>query len=135
MKLVPMILLCSLGLLAAQAGAEGSATEAQAVATQTVKTESATRADAPKERIAKSKMRETKMAALVNMHVTNKYQEGNTSLAINKAKPGVVTLRNGAQAVAIHADDGVNQTSATFVVCHPCQPGDSSGSCCAVGCD
>lgn len=154
MKLRPMILLCSLGLLAAHAGAEGSAaTEAQAVAnqsettaihrtagsemiptaTQTIKTESATQADAPKERIVKDKMRETKMAALGNMHVTN--QEGNASLAINKARPGVVTLRNGAQFVAIHADDGVNQTNTTFVVCHPCQPGDSSGSCCAVGCD
>ncbi len=139
MKLRPMILLCSLGLLAAQAGAEGlAATNAQAVAnqseatTQTIKTESATQADAPKESIVKGKMRETKMAALGNMRETNKYQDG-TSLAINKTRPGVVT-RNGAQFVA-RANDGVNQTNATFVVCHPCQPGDKSGSCCAVGCD
>ncbi len=156
MKLRPMILLCSLGLLAAQAGAEGSAaTDAQAAAnqsettairrparsemiptaTQTIKTESATQADVPKEKIVKGKMRETKMAALGNLHVTNKYQEGgNVSLA-DKASPSGVTLRNGAQFVAIHANDGVNQTNTTFVVCHPCQPGDRSGSCCAVGCD
>ncbi len=139
MKLTPMILLCSLGLLATQAGAEGSAaTNAQTVANQSEttpidrKAESTTQADAPKESIVKGKIHETKMAALGDMHETNKYQ-GTASLAINKARASGVT-QNSAKFV-VHANDGVNQTNATFVVCHPCQPGDKSGSCCAVGCD
>ncbi len=119
MKLRPMILLCSLGLLAAQAGAEGFAATDAAVAIQSE--------TPPIHRVTRS---ETKMAALGNM---NNYQEGNASLAINKARPGVVT-RNGVQ-LAKHANDGVNQTNANFVVCHPCQPVDRPGSCCAVGCD
>ncbi len=101
MKLLSIITACSLGLLAAQAEAEGT------VAQRTIALQSgitATHHDASS--------------------ATQKRGHG-------KARRDVVTRT---QYLASHTDDGMGQTSASFVVCHPCQGGDSKG-CCAVGCD
>ncbi len=70
--------------------------------------------------------------------------QNHASSGANSKKADVVTTEGGVQYLTIHADDGVKQTDANFVVCQPCRsgkgvsgnPSGSSRGCCpATGCN
>lgn len=151
MKLTLTAVLCSLGLLAAQAGAEESVvTDAQRIAeqsgttaiyqtgntemilasAQTIYAGAVSQAGTVSGKISRGMIRTRQKTAVGKMNALNKNQkQGNVFLADNETRPAtnVVTLPSGMQYLTTYAaGNGVKPTKANFVVCSRCQPEDGA---------
>lgn len=142
MKLKLIVVLCSLGMLAAQAGAEeaividaqtlggqsaaqpadaqaGSAPQAtDAGAAAQTNESTAAQAEAIMERVPKDKMSPRQRQAMARMELADDNKKnGEAFLAENKTKPGVVTLPSGVQYKILKAGQGKKPAANSMVVC------------------